>query len=154
MGEEKRNIDAKIKNYENLKNHDKKLTNKIKSLEKEKNKVKEKIKIVDTDHDGVNDKREVRGDDGQLKTNPDKGDIKKGKLEELKKREKELTNEINKLKKQRKKVRKKIKGYKIDKLKSRSKKIGAALKVVTKTKKQMLQLTGNDELEKTARVLS
>jgi chromosome segregation ATPase len=146
-------IKGKIKRYDKLKNHEKRLNNKINQLEDKKEKSKSKKNIVDTDKDGVNDKRELRASDGELRTNPDKDDITK-----LEKEDKRLTKEINKLKSQRKKIRKEIRKIKINKLKDKSKKIAArsALigKFLTKGKRQVMELAGNEELERTARVIS
>lgn len=154
LGKENLKIKEEIKNYNQLKEHEKKLTKKINELENKKM----RSNIVDTDKDGVNDKSELRSDDGQLRTNPDKGDIKKESLEELKEKEQKLTKDIDKLKKQRKKVRKKIAKTKIDNLRETSKALGlktlALGNVITKGETQVLGISGNDELEKSVRVMS
>jgi chromosome segregation ATPase len=152
---EKVEINKQVKDYiHKLKLSKKKLTKKINELENKKM----RSNIVDTDKDGVNDKSELRSDDGQLRTNPDKGDIKKESLEELKKKEQKLTKDIDKLKKQRKKVRKKIAKTKIDNLRETSKALGlktlALGNVIKKGETQVLGISGNDELEKSVRVMA
>ena len=121
LAAEKKKTDKEIKEYDKLKNHEKKLTQKINHYESQK----KKINIIDTDHDGVNDLVEVRGDDGQLRTNPDKSDLKKSELDELIKKDNKLTKDIKKLKKQRNKVRAKIAKIKIKNLRENSKALGA-----------------------------